>query len=124
LKPRWPISPRRFTGGLSAFWWSHIAKASIRDFLRRFHRVLAPGARVGFIDNVYVEGSSTPISRTDERGDTYQIRRLDDGSAHEVLKNFPTESELLSALEGLAEDPRAEFLQYYWVLSYVARMNA
>ena len=66
-----------------------------------------------FIDNAYVEGSSTPISRTDEQGDTYQMRRLDDGSRHEVLKNFPAESELRAAVEGLAADVRVKFLRYY-----------
>jgi ubiquinone/menaquinone biosynthesis C-methylase UbiE len=119
-----PISPGKFTGGLSVFWWSHIPKARIRGFLRGFHRALAPGARVVFIDNVYVEGSSTPISRADERGNTYQNRRLDDGSTHEVLKNFPTASELRSALEGLAEDLRVEILRYYWILSYVPRTGS
>jgi len=77
-----------------------------------------------FIDNAYVEGSSTPISRTDEHGDTYQIRRLDDGSTHEVLKNFPTESELRAAVDGLATEVRVEFLRYYWILSYVSRLDA
>jgi hypothetical protein len=73
---------------------------------------------VVFIDNVYVEGSSTTISRTDGYGDTYQTRRLDDGSKHEVLKNFPNESELRAAVAGLASEVRVEFLQYYWILTY------
>jgi demethylmenaquinone methyltransferase/2-methoxy-6-polyprenyl-1,4-benzoquinol methylase len=114
-----PILAQRFTGGFSGFWWSHVPKAKIHSFLRGFHRVLSPGARLVFIDNAYVEGSSTPISRADEHGDTYQIRRLDDGSRHEVLKNFPTESELRAAVEGLGSEVRVEFLRYYWILSYV-----
>ena len=119
-----PILPQQFTAGFSGFWWSHLPKSKIQDFLRGLHRVLSTGARVVFIDNAYVEGSSTPISRTDEYGDTYQIRRLDDGSRHEVLKNFPTESELHAAVEGLATDVRVEFLQYYWILNYVSRADA
>lgn len=119
-----PDLSQRFTGGFSGFWWSHVPKARVQTFLRGFHRLLSPGARVMFIDNAYVEGSSTPISRTDEHGDSYQIRRLDDGSAHEVLKNFPTESELVSLVGGLASDVRVEFLRYYWVLSYAPRVDA
>ena len=119
-----PDLPQRFTGGFSGFWWSHIPKARLQSFLRGFHRLLSPSARVMFIDNTYVEGSSTPISRTDEHGDSYQLRQLDDGSAHEVLKNFPTESELISAVDGLALDVRVEFLRYYWILSYVPRVDA
>ncbi|HMD55591.1 MAG TPA: class I SAM-dependent methyltransferase, partial [Phycisphaerae bacterium] len=119
-----PILPQRFTRGLAAFWWSHVPKTRLRDFLQGFHRVLSPDARVVFIDNCHVEGSSTPVSRTDEHGDTYQTRRLDDGSTHEVLKNFPTESELRATVEGLASDVRVEFLQYYWMLSYVPKADA
>jgi demethylmenaquinone methyltransferase/2-methoxy-6-polyprenyl-1,4-benzoquinol methylase len=114
-----PGFPQRFTGGFSGFWWSHIPKARIQNFLRGFHRLLSSRARVVFIDNSYVEGSSTPISRTDEYGDTYQLRRLDDGSTYEVLKNFPTESELISAVADFATDIRVESLPYYWILSYV-----
>jgi len=119
-----PMLPRQFTGGFSGFWWSHIPKARIHNFLRGFHRVLSAGARVVFIDNAYVEGSNTPISRADEHGDTYQMRRLDDGGKYEVLKNFPAESELRAAVEGLAADVRVEFLRYYWILSYVSRVDA
>jgi SAM-dependent methyltransferase len=113
-----PILPGKFDGGFAGFWWSHIPKARIDGFLRGFHRVLSPGARVVWIDNVYVGGSSTPVSRADENGNTYQMRRLDDGSKHEVLKNFPAENELRAAVEGLTASAQVEFLQYYWILSY------
>jgi demethylmenaquinone methyltransferase/2-methoxy-6-polyprenyl-1,4-benzoquinol methylase len=119
-----PNFAHRFTSGLSVFWWSHVPTARLRDFLRGFHRIFAPGARIVFIENCYVEGSSTPISRTDEHGDTYQLRRLDDGSIHEVLKNFPTESELRAVVEDLALDVQVEFLEYYWILNYVPRDDA
>jgi ubiquinone/menaquinone biosynthesis C-methylase UbiE len=118
-----PKFQQKFAGGLAVFWWSHIPKARLRGFLQSFHRLFSPDARVVFIDNCYVEGSSTPISRTDEYGDTWQIRRLDDGSTHEVLKNFPTEAELRAAVDGLAYEVRIEFLRYYWILNYVPRIE-
>jgi len=107
-----------FDAGLAAFWWSHIRKARLAAFLAQFHGAFAPGATVVFIDNLYVEGSSTPISRTDAEGNTYQSRRLDDGSTHEVLKNFPTEDELHRAVDGLGRQIRIRFLEYYWILTY------
>jgi len=119
-----PTMPRRFTGGFAAFWWSHVPRARLRSFLVGFHRMLSPSARVVFMDNAYVEGSSTPVSRTDESGDTYQVRKLDDGSIHEVLKNFPTESELRAAVDGMATEVQVEFLRYYWILSYVLKADA
>jgi ubiquinone/menaquinone biosynthesis C-methylase UbiE len=110
-----------FDAGLLAFWWSHIPKARLRSFLSNLHRAFAPGATIVFIDNVYVEGSSTPIARTDADGNTYQIRKLDDASTHEVLKNFPTEKELRFALEESAATMQIEWLKYYWILSNAVR---
>ena len=119
-----PAFPLPFAGGLAGFWWSHVPRNRLRGFLAGLHRAFAPGATLVFIDNAFVEGSSTPVSRADAGGNTYQERKLDDGSAHEVLKNFPTERELRQALEGLAAEVRIEFLKYYWILTYVPKMPA
>ena len=67
-------------------------------FLNVLHARLEPGALVVFTDNRYVEGSSLPITREDADGNTYQERRLRDGTEYEVLKNFPEEAELRSLL--------------------------
>jgi hypothetical protein len=50
------------------------------------------------LDNSFVQTSSTPISRRDGHGNSYQNRTLDDGSVHEVLKNFPTPEEARALL--------------------------
>ncbi len=80
---------REFDAAFAGFWWSHVPLQRAGDWLADLHRCLTPGGRVVLLDNRYVEGSSTPISRRDDHGNTYQLRRLDDGSTHEVLKNFP-----------------------------------
>ena len=80
--------------------------------------VLKPSGRLVTFDNCYVEGSSTRISRTDVFGNTYQQRNLEDGSVHEVLKNFPSESQLRRAVEGMVREVRIQILRYYWILSY------
>jgi len=116
-----PVFPQPFSGGLAGFWWSHVPKARLRSFLIGLHRALAPGATMVFIDNAYVEGSSTPVSRRDADGNTYQRRTLDDGSVHEVLKNFPTEEELRRTVDGLASNVRVGFLPHFWILTYVPK---
>lgn len=116
-----PEFPQKFTGGFAGFWWSHVPKARLSSFLSRFHQVFSPGAKIVFFDNRYVAGSSTPISHIDESGNTYQERRLGDGSVHQVVKNFPGESELRGAVEGVAVEVKVELLTYYWILSYVLR---
>ncbi|MGZ8939353.1 MAG: class I SAM-dependent methyltransferase [Limisphaerales bacterium] len=106
------------SAALSVFWWSHIPRARIRRFLEVLHGKLRPGATVVFIDNCYVPGNSTPINRTDALGNTYQLRQLEDGSSHEVLKNFPTDSELRDAVAPCTQCPTIDFLEYYWILQY------
>ena len=107
-----------FTAGFAGFWWSHVPKELLQSFLAAFHRRLQPGATICFVDNQYVEGSSTPLSHTDERGNSYQRRRLKDGTEFCVVKNFPTQSELVSCVAPWTTVAEVKELQYYWTLSY------
>jgi demethylmenaquinone methyltransferase/2-methoxy-6-polyprenyl-1,4-benzoquinol methylase len=107
-----------FTAGFASFWWSHVPREQLHSFLAAFHRMLQPGAIVCFVDNQYVEGSSTPPYHTDERGNSYQRRRLKDGTEFRVVKNFPTQDDLLTSVAPWATGSEVEELQYYWTLSY------
>ncbi len=107
-----------FDGAFAGFWWSHVPLARLSGWLALLHARLRPGARVVFIDNRFVPGSSTPISRRDAQGDTYQRRTLDDGSVHEVLKNFPSAEQAIAALGPRARSPRWLQRDHYWVLEY------
>ncbi len=107
-----------FDAAFAGCWWSHVPLARLTDWLALLHARLRPGARVVFLDNRYVAGSSTPISRRDAEGNSYQQRTLDDGSTHEVLKNFPSAAQAIAMLGERARE--AEWIEYphYWVLSY------
>jgi demethylmenaquinone methyltransferase/2-methoxy-6-polyprenyl-1,4-benzoquinol methylase len=113
-----PAWPERFGACFAGFWWSHVPKRLLADFLDGVHRHLAPGACVAFLDNRYVQGSSTPLARTDAEGNTYQVRRLADGSEHEVLKNFPTAAEIEKLLGARGREFAWHALDYYWYCSY------
>lgn len=108
----------QFDAAFAGFWWSHIKLAERRAFLASLRARLAPGALVAFLDNLYVEGNSTPIAKHDAEGDTWQLRKLDDGSEHLVLKNFPTESELIAQMEGFAVNCRYVALDYFWYFTF------
>ena len=107
-----------FSAGFAGFWWSHVLKSKLKGFLALFHSKLQSNALVVFIDNRRVERSSTPISRIDIDGNTYQIRKLEDGREYEVLKNFPTEQEILETLGNEIKNFKMEFLNYFWLVSY------
>ncbi len=107
-----------FDAAFAGFWWSHVPLERLPGWLEALHARLEPGARVMMLDNAYVEGSSTPIARRDAEGNSYQQRRLDDGSSHEVLKNFPTREQARAMLGSRARNPQWIAYAHYWVLSY------
>ena len=105
-------------GCFAGCWWSHVPLQRLPGWLDMLHARLAPGARVVFLDNSHVQLSSSPLSRRDDAGNTYQQRRLADGSAHEVLKNFPQPEAAIAMLGPRARSPQWQAHTHYWVLSY------
>jgi ubiquinone/menaquinone biosynthesis C-methylase UbiE len=101
-----------FNGAFAGFWLSHVPRSRQRDFLLQLEGRLEPGSRIVLLDNLYSDDSSTPISERDRDGNTYQSRRLKDGSVHRVLKNFLTEQELRSLVSG--HDANFTSWRYYW----------
>ena len=81
----------------AAHWYSHLRLDERSTFFRSVHGCLKPGGRLIMLDNNFVSGSSTAISRTDIEGNTYQTRKLKDRSLHEVLKNFPDHQQLAAS---------------------------
>lgn len=103
-------------GIFGGFIWSHILKADLPRFLNLMKRFILKEGSLIFIDNKYVEGSSTPIARTDENGNTFQIRKLQNGAEYEVLKNFPAEEEIAKLITDLSLKMEWIELDYYWIL--------
>jgi demethylmenaquinone methyltransferase/2-methoxy-6-polyprenyl-1,4-benzoquinol methylase len=108
----------------AGFWWSHVPLARLDAFLAGVSKAVAPGAVVAFLDNRYVEGSSTPVSRRDAEGNAYQTRKLDDGSTHDVLKNFPSDRELVERASAHGVEASVEWFDYYWLLVYRTKTDA
>jgi SAM-dependent methyltransferase len=102
------------------FLWSHLSRDELTRHLIGLARRLPRGARVVAIDNRYVEGSSTPISRTDADGNTYQQRVLSSGATHEVVKNFWDADTLLQIVRAsqVAESEAStdvELVDHFWL---------
>lgn len=108
----------RFDAAFAGCWWSHVPLDRLQPWLDMLQARLRPGALVVILDNSLVQASSTPISRSDLQGNTYQQRTLDDGSTHEVLKNFPSAEQAIAALGLRAQDPRWIAWTHYWALAW------
>jgi SAM-dependent methyltransferase len=115
------LGHERFDAAFAGFWWSHVPLQRLAPWLSSLHAQLLPGARVVLLDNRHVAGSSTPIAHRDAHGNSYQLRVLDDGSHHEVLKNFPTREQALAAIGPQAHDAQWTDHAHYWTLTYTLR---
>lgn len=112
-----PDDAGRFDACFAGCWWSHVPRERQAALLDNLRDRLTPGARLVLLDDIYIEGDSIPVARTDAAGNTYQIHRLDNGERHEILKNFPTDSTLRKRLGGHLKDLRVERFEYYWLAS-------
>lgn len=109
-------APEKFDAVFGGFIWSHIRKEALADFIRHCLQWLRANGKLVFLDNLFVDGSSTPISRIDTPGNSYQIRKLSDGTQFEVIKNFPSQAELTQLFNSLALSINWIKLDYYWLI--------
>jgi len=93
--------PSGFSAAYAILWWSHIPKERTIDFLRVLHLRLLPGAFVMFVDQLPIDGH---ILRNGENGNTLEKRVLPDGRSFEIVKNFPSEKDIINILAGMAEN--------------------
>jgi SAM-dependent methyltransferase len=93
--------PTGFDAAVAIWWYSHVPKATIRQFLNALCGVLAPGALVMFMDQLPYENAART---TDAGGNVLETRTLPGGRNFSVIKNFPTEAELRAAIAPFGED--------------------
>jgi demethylmenaquinone methyltransferase/2-methoxy-6-polyprenyl-1,4-benzoquinol methylase len=114
-----PAEIEMYEAAFGGFIWSHIPKQRLSLFLQTLLSVINPGGLIILLDNNYVEGSSTPIHYTDESGNTYQKRKLMDGSEYSIIKNFPTDEEILSLIKPVGTDKEITRFDYYWAVKFI-----
>jgi len=107
-----------FDSAFCGFWLSHLKKKNLEPFIVNLQKKLKEDSVVVMIDNNYVEGSSTVVNRTDKEGNTYQLRKLEDGSEYELLKNFYSEVELKNIFRNYSVNFEIFNFKYYWMIKY------
>lgn len=113
--------PGQYSACFAGFLWSHIRREEQAALLEKFRAIAGAGSMLILADNNYVEGSSSPVARTDAAGNTWQLREQLDGSRVEIVKNFPTDSFLRKKLAPASRDIRIFRNRYYWMLSCVLK---
>jgi len=107
-----------FDAAFAGLWISHVRVERRREFLSGLHARLAPGAWVVLIDNTEAQCERLPIVERDAAGNTYQRRTLPDGTGHRVLKNFPSEGELRSMVDGIGANAQYWRGAHFWAFCY------
>lgn len=108
-----------FSAAIAGFFLSHIPRDEVVRFVENLVTNVGVGSRFLLFDNLYVPGSSTAISRQDSAGNTYQTRKLMDGSQFQIMKNFFNATELRDLGACVGRDVSVEIRKFYWILEFV-----
>jgi len=109
---------KKYDGVFGGFIWSHILLQDLDNFIDKINTIVPSDGTIVFMDNNYVEGSNHVITKTDGQGNTYQTRKLENGTSHLVLKNFPTKEFIFDKLSDIATEINFINLTYYWIVTF------
>ena len=110
---------KKFNAVFGGFIFSHILLQDLNRFLGRVRSFLQPDGTIVFVDCKAVDGTKHDprnITKTDDCGNTFQTRKLENGTSHLVLKNFPTKEFLSQKLLSIAGQIRFIDLEFYWIV--------
>jgi 2-polyprenyl-3-methyl-5-hydroxy-6-metoxy-1,4-benzoquinol methylase len=113
-----PATLGSFDAAFAGLWLSHVPRERLRGFLAGLPARRVQGARVVLIDNTEAQCDRLPIVERDAHGNTYQLRTLPDGTTHRVLKNFPSEAELRSTVDGIGANAQYWRGAHFWAFWY------
>jgi hypothetical protein len=105
------------------FWFSHVPRTRLPEFLAAFHRRLGAGAVVFMTDNVDVPGVGGELVRPADSEDTFKLRKLQDGSTHRIIKNYYEDLELRQVLGPHCVRLKVHFGTAYWWVCYEVRAS-
>jgi ubiquinone/menaquinone biosynthesis C-methylase UbiE len=106
-----------FTAVFIGFWWSHVKREEQEKFLAKLKARVGKDMFVVLLDDVYVEGSSNTVARTDLEGNTYYLGVAPDGERYEIPKTYPSDSALRKKLASSVREIKIVRLDYYWLLT-------
>jgi hypothetical protein len=113
-----PISVPPFTGAMAHFWFSHIPKKQIAQFLSSLHAVLKINSPIMFVDNVYQAELGGKLIRKKGSEDTWKQRTSQSKEEFDILKNYYTKEELIRIFSPYSNNVSVSYLTHFWVVKY------
>jgi ubiquinone/menaquinone biosynthesis C-methylase UbiE len=111
----------RFDAGLANFWFSHVPKSRIEEFLSGLHHRLEKPAIVFMADNRYLPGIGGQLITKPEIEDTFKLREGKDSSKYEVLKNYYDRKALERVFFPHGSQLKTHETQYFWSIQYLTK---
>jgi hypothetical protein len=115
--PELPEGAGGYSAVVAEFCWSRLKREEQDGFLAKLRKAAGKDALLVLLDDVYVEGTSNPVARTDAQGTTYEVVAAPDGTRVELPKTYPTDSALRKRLANAAKEIRIARWEYFWVLT-------
>jgi hypothetical protein len=115
--PEIPADAAGYGAVVAEFCWSRLKRDEQDAFLAKMKKVSGKDALLVLLDEIYVEGTSNTVARTDAQGNTYEIVTTEDGQRVERPMSYPTDSALRKRLANAAKEIRVARWEYFWVLT-------
>ena len=80
--------PRLYDGIFFGFWLSHVPLERLDSFLDMLATALRPGGKIFFVDGRREPSGTAANHQLPSEGEQLMIRKLNDGRAFEIVKNF------------------------------------
>ena len=110
-----PFKRASFDLILIGFWLSHEPKQNYNKFFEIIQWPLKPNGQIWLIDNnPPAEGPKSGYLYTDEFGNNFKSRRLDNGEDFSLLKNYFSENELDAIFSKSFHVNKLAYNIYYW----------
>ncbi|TKJ40293.1 SAM-dependent methyltransferase [candidate division LCP-89 bacterium B3_LCP] len=113
--------PEKFDAGLAAFWFSHVPKVKIKQFLSGFHDRLTANSPVFMVDNVYIPGIGGELIAEKSDENSYKLRHLLDGTEHKILKNYYDAEALRHIFAPWTDKMDIHIGECFWHIKYITR---
>ena len=115
--PEIPVDAAGYGAVVAEFCWSRLKRDEQDAFLAKLKKASGKDALLVLLDEIYVEGASNTVARTDLQGNTYEIVTTDEGERIERVMSYPTDSALRKRLANAAKEIRVARWEYFWVLT-------
>ena len=112
-----PFKSATFDLIIIGFWFSHEPKQNYSRFFEIIERPLKDDGQIWLIDNnPPAEGTKSDFLHTDQAGNNFKSRRLNDGREFSILKNYFNQSELVEISSKPFRISQLTYNNYYWSL--------